>query len=371
MKRIISIILAVLMLASAAAFAEMGVASQMNNETVFNQAVALLQYYHQPESIQQAADIFSNLPGSYKQAVYFVTYAQAMLGIQEGFYEESLTQLDTLKEFNGYDDFEASLQGYGLPSCADLAVYTRARQAETEERYYDAYELYKQADVMDALTRAIELSEYKPSSSPIPLITPTPKPTMVIIDDTSNRMYIVNCNEWVSLRAYMSTSAERLAKVPLGATVTNVQKASEGFSYVTYNGMQGYIQNQYLSAYYSGRSTPNNDTAEMGTAERSMQSTGFFKVYPEYVPFNGNNYDRSQQRSDWCMGDYIFSAGYSTYKVVNCNEFVSLRKEANANTEAILTVPKGESVQVNGQLNGWMLCRYQGRYGWIKSDFLR
>jgi len=33
-------------------------------------------------------------------------------------------------------------------------------------------------------------------------------------------------------------------------------------------------------------------------------------------------------------------------------------------------VPKGAMVDVNGELNNWMLCRYKGHYGWIKAGFL-
>ena len=63
----------------------------------------------------------------------------------------------------------------------------------------------------------------------------------------SGAMTVVNCNEWVSLREKASTSAARLAKVPLGAQVTGCVQTSNTFIYCSYNGLWGYIQADYLA----------------------------------------------------------------------------------------------------------------------------
>lgn len=60
--------------------------------------------------------------------------------------------------------------------------------------------------------------------------------------------YIVNCDEWVSLRERPDSSSRRLMKVPLGAKVTNVYSTNQGFYLCTYNGTEGYIMKKYLSA---------------------------------------------------------------------------------------------------------------------------
>ena len=59
-------------------------------------------------------------------------------------------------------------------------------------------------------------------------------------------MKIVNCQDWVSLRSAPSTQAERLAQVPLGALVTGEYDPYAGFSYCSYEGVSGYILNEYL-----------------------------------------------------------------------------------------------------------------------------
>ena len=59
---------------------------------------------------------------------------------------------------------------------------------------------------------------------------------------------IVNCQDWVSLRSAPSTQAERLAQVPLGALVTGEYDPYAEFSYCSYEGVSGYILNEYLEA---------------------------------------------------------------------------------------------------------------------------
>ena len=61
-------------------------------------------------------------------------------------------------------------------------------------------------------------------------------------------MKIVNCQDWVSLRSAPSTQAERLAQVPLGAYVTGECDYYSEFSLCSYNGVSGYILNEYLEA---------------------------------------------------------------------------------------------------------------------------
>ena len=66
---------------------------------------------------------------------------------------------------------------------------------------------------------------------------------------------VVNCNEWISLREHPSTSAVRLAKIPLGATVKiykgllgeRSNSPTDGFYWTEYNGMHGWCLMEYIS----------------------------------------------------------------------------------------------------------------------------
>ncbi len=52
---------------------------------------------------------------------------------------------------------------------------------------------------------------------------------------------IINCASYASLREYPDTRSERLARVPLGATVTDCYFVDDRFACCTYNGIVGYI----------------------------------------------------------------------------------------------------------------------------------
>ena len=58
---------------------------------------------------------------------------------------------------------------------------------------------------------------------------------------------VTGCDSWVSLREAASTHAGRIAKVPLGAIVTNCVR-NGSFVRCTYNGKTGYILSKYLTA---------------------------------------------------------------------------------------------------------------------------
>lgn len=60
------------------------------------------------------------------------------------------------------------------------------------------------------------------------------------------RMRVVNCEEWVSLRVSPSTSADKIAAIPLGAEVTYISDASDGFYRISYEGQIGYVLAYYL-----------------------------------------------------------------------------------------------------------------------------
>ena len=83
-------------------------------------------------------------------------------------------------------------------------------------------------------------------------------------------MRIVNCQDWVSLRSAPSTQAERLAQVPLGAYVTGECDYYSDFSPCSYEGVSGYILNEYLEAVALAEQVDDRTVL----AERSYSDSG-------------------------------------------------------------------------------------------------
>lgn len=65
-------------------------------------------------------------------------------------------------------------------------------------------------------------------------------------DGTLGDMRVVNCEEWVSLRAEPDTASARLIEVPLGDTVYDCQAWDDKFIRCEYEGLTGYILGEYL-----------------------------------------------------------------------------------------------------------------------------
>ena len=60
-------------------------------------------------------------------------------------------------------------------------------------------------------------------------------------------LYVVNCNESITLRVSDSTNAKEIRQIPLGAAVSFMENAANGFYKVSYNGSTGYALASYLS----------------------------------------------------------------------------------------------------------------------------
>lgn len=138
-------------------------------------------------------------------------------------------------------------------------------------------------------------------------------------------MVVANCEEWVSLRSAASTSAERLAKVPLGAQVETLGRSGQ-FTKCRYNGKTGYILTKYLSS-----AKPVSTIAPVVTAQ------------PKYL---GPMY------------------------VANCDQ-IALRKNADMLSEVVTYIPLGGKVEAYEHNAMFYQCWYnKTMVGYIPRNYL-
>lgn len=130
--------------------------------------------------------------------------------------------------------------------------------------------------------------------------------------------YVVNCNEFVTLRKKPSTSAEEYCKIPLGTPVTFVESAGNGFCKVSYGGHTGYV----LASYLGFESHEEPDAAVL-------------------------------------------------MEVVNCKESITLRKIPSTKGEEFCQIPLGELVEYMGTAeNGFYMVSYNGYTGYALASYL-
>lgn len=136
--------------------------------------------------------------------------------------------------------------------------------------------------------------------------------------------FVVNCEEWISLRSQPSTSAAALDQIPYGAPVSYIGTAENGFYQVIYNGKTGYALASYLST------------------------------------------EKPEPRS------YNSQTVFPTACVVNCEEWISLRVSPNTKADRITTIPLGSYVTVlsTGEANGFWKISYNGYEGYALGQYL-
>ena len=142
------------------------------------------------------------------------------------------------------------------------------------------------------------------------------------IDAATNYSNYVTTNN-LNLRASMSTSAQKLVTIPKGAKVTLIMKYSNGWSKVTYSGRTGYVSSQYIKAAGSNSTNPTNPTPS-----------------PSYN------------------------------KTARTTAVLNLRRGAGTNYSSIMKIPQNATVNVISNSNGWSKVTYNGRTGYVSSQYL-
>ncbi|MEL6744285.1 MAG: SH3 domain-containing protein [Pseudomonadota bacterium] len=245
-----------------------------------------------------------------------------------------------------------------------------------------------------------------------------------IVNTASGVAYrVTNVNNFASLRTRRSTQSRRLAQVPRGATVitTGQQSVIGNFTWlsVSFNGQRGWMPRRYLrrsgggntgggggsapitnaangvtyfvtnvNSFASLRRAPTTQSARLSRVPRgsTVITTGSQTRSGGYnwlsVSFNG-------QRG-WMPRRFLGRSGgggggggnptiafpVGSYRIVNVNNWASLRARTNRSSNRITTVPRGQSVYFNGQrrrANGetWLRVDYAGFVGWMPTQYLR
>lgn len=94
-------------------------------------------------------------------------------------------------------------------------------------------------------------------------------------------MQVINCTEWVSLRAEPDSTAQRFAEVPLGATVYGFHGSNGDFTQCSYDGRVGYILTEYLQVTAEGDM---NQPLPQAEPEREISlANGSVRIWREYA----------------------------------------------------------------------------------------
>ena len=220
----------------------------------------------------------------------------------------------------------------------------------------------------------------------------------------ADKMNVVNCSSWVSLRSEPSTSSARLCEVPLGATVSDCDTAANGFIKCTYNGETGYIMASYLDQWLepnpgyeednrlddmqvtnckewvSLRSGPSSHNQQIAKVPLGTVLTDCYEAEDGYVwcNYNGQGGYISSRYLKVYQEDFEPNPGYEEdnrlddMQVTNCKEWVSLRSGPSSRNQQIAKVPLGTVLtDCYKAEDGYVWCNYNGQGGYISSRYLK
>lgn len=210
--------------------------------------------------------------------------------------------------------------------------------------------------------------------------------------------YVVNCKESITLRPQPDVTSGELCQIPYGSAVSYIESAQNGFYKIVYNGATGYGLAAYLStdkpadSYYSSSSQPSTimyPTYYVVNCEQTVtlrtdpdSSAGEICQVPAGATVaylgtasNGFDYISYQGNDGYVLSKYLVidpnGYDYDVYRIVNCNESISLYFDPDMNAEEICQVPIDAYVRCAGMTeNGFGEVYYMGNHGYVLDDYL-
>ena len=227
------------------------------------------------------------------------------------------------------------------------------------------------------------------------LSTEKPEVTSTPQAPSTQIMYVVNCNESITLRPSDNVNSGEITQIPLGASVEYLGQANNGFYKIRYNGSVGYALAQYLSkTKQSAATTPSTQIMYVVNCNESITLRPSDNVNSgeiTQIPLGASVEYLGQANNGFYKIRYNGSVGYSlsqylstsrqpqntapttqTLRVVNCKESITLRPSDNVNSGEITQIPLGATVEYLGQArNGFYRVRYNGAEGYALSQYLK
>lgn len=138
----------------------------------------------------------------------------------------------------------------------------------------------------------------------------------------------------LNVRTSDSETADKLGTVQKGETLTVLEQKINGWSKVEFNGKEAYIKSEYLEIIDGSETTETVESEPSESTEEAIANS----------PSSGT---------------------------AKAKDTVNVRKSASTDAEKLAVVYKGEELTVvQKQADGWTKVKYNGKTGYVKSEFL-
>lgn len=186
------------------------------------------------------------------------------------------------------------------------------------------------ASVGDELAKANE--EEEQATAPVPEAGTETATTV-----TSNGDKEVRTTDVVNVRSSDSETADRVGKAQKGDTYKLLEQKVNGWSKIMFEGKEAYIKSEYLQIV-------GEETASTGTTETAKEET---------------------------ISDAEAIANSPSSGVARARDTVNVREKDSTDAGRVAMAYKGEEMTViEKQSNGWTKVKFNGKTGFVKSEYL-
>lgn len=153
----------------------------------------------------------------------------------------------------------------------------------------------------------------------------------------------VKATDTVNVRSSDSENADRLGQIAMGDTITRYETKENGWSRVDYNGQDGYIKSEYLEPVEQAQSSTTETT-------ENTEETGEAETQTDTSTETGSLVGKSK---------------------VTIKETVNVRSSASQDSEKLGLAYQGENYDlIMEQADGWCKIKYNGKTGYVKTEFV-
>lgn len=211
-------------------------------------------------------------------------------------------------------------------------------------------------------------------------------PTGSTTTTTTTTGVIYNCTNWVSLRAEASSSSKRIAKLTPNTTVT-VTGEQNGYYKVTAGNYIGFVLKTYVRITGTTATPAPGGTNNGSSGQTYVPGVGWVNsnnnsnanTNPNWSTGWGNNNNNNNNNTGWNTGNNNNNSGSNnsgssaTATTGTTTGNVNFRQGPGTGYSKVsgcTKVPKGSTVTILEQTNGWYKVTYKSYTGYLSADYV-
>ncbi|WP_408071626.1 SH3 domain-containing protein [Butyrivibrio sp. JL13D10] len=166
----------------------------------------------------------------------------------------------------------------------------------------------------------------------------------------------IRAKDVVNIRTSDSETADKITKTEIGQEFTQLEALENGWSKIEYDGGVAYVKTEFFEEVTEDQADAGEQTADEQTQENTEETTE----------------EQTEEKTEEQTANNSSKVSvYDTGKM-QVSEAVKLRKGQSTDTDVVTTIYANDFVDVKEQYaSGWAKVEYNGKSGYIKSEFLK